>query len=627
MSYRSDIDGLRAVAVLFVVAFHAGIGPFGGGYLGVDIFLVISGFLIGSIVDRSVAAGSFSFRDFYERRVRRIAPAFLFMLFGTLLLAIQYAPPSEMAEVGRTSVAALLSLSNVYFWRNTDYFAKLAESQPLLHTWSLSVEEQFYLLMPPVVVLLYRWLPGARRPLVLAAAILSFLASILAAKNYPAASFYLLPTRAWELLLGMLVGLYQFRPLEKQLTRSMVATLGAAMIGVAVFAHTGKVPLIEPAPLLPCLGTACIIAAGRAGPTLIGRLLSARPLVLIGLMSYSIYLWHWPIIVFQRSDAFLTAEAGPAINTLVIFVASLVMGGVSWYAIERPFRSREKMGRGSVFGVVGTSAALAGAIGVFGVTSGGYAWRFPDLAREAAAYLDYDPRPQYRAGTCMISSGFGFENFRQDVCLARSAGQKHYLLLGDSHAAHLWSGLEQAVPQATIMQATASGCRPTLHAEAGAWDQCRLVVNHVLKNYLSTRPVSAVLLAAKWEEGDIPGLEQTLDWARGQGVKVILFGPIVQYRTPVPRLVANSLRTGENLLEKHRIKHLQQLDHRLRAIALARGVQYVSLWDIMCSHQNCMATTSDGRPLQFDYGHVTEEGSRLLAELIVAEAPISTENP
>ncbi|MFC0384630.1 acyltransferase family protein [Muricoccus vinaceus] len=617
LPYRADIDGLRAIAVLSVVAFHADIGALGGGYVGVDVFLVISGFLIGSLVHGQVCAGTFTFRDFYERRIRRILPAFLVMLAGTLLLGARFAMPAEMTELGRSSLAALLSLSNIHFQRNTDYFDTPAESQPLLHTWSLAVEEQFYLLLPPAIVLVHRFMPRALRPFVLASAAASLALSMVAIKAYPDATFYLLPTRAWELLLGMLVGLYRFPLLENARVRSAVAALGAAMVLTAILAFTEHTTFPGTAALLPCLGAACVIAAGGAGPTAVGRALSARPLVLTGLMSYSIYLWHWPVIVFQRADAFLVSRGNTLVETLVILAASILAGAASWHFVEKPFRSRQRVGRAALFRAAGGgSAALAAAAAVV-IGSGGYPSRFPPGAREAAAFLDYNPRANYRAGTCMISSGFTFQNFRKEVCLARSASERNFLLLGDSHAAHLWRGLEQIIPDANIMQATASGCRPTLRAAPRAWNECRMVVDHALREYLPSNAVEALVLAAKWEQADLPGLAETLDWARGRGVKVILLGPIVQYEAAVPRLVANSLRSGHDLLGRHRLSRLKRLDAEMRALAQSRGARYVSLWDIMCAQANCLATTAEGRPLQFDYGHVTAEGSRRLAELVI----------
>ena len=619
-SYRPDIDGLRAVAVLPIVAFHAGTPWLGGGFVGVDVFFVISGFLIGSLVDKQCAAGTFSFRGFYARRVRRIAPALLATLGGTLALGVAYGLPAELAGLGRTTLAALASVSNIYFWRHSDYFDTPAQAQPLLHTWSLSIEEQFYLFLPVGMVLLYRWLPrrGARTALIGAGALLSFAASAALVDDYPTATFYLLPTRAWELLLGVLVGLWPVRALARPAVREAVAAAGAGMIAAALFLFTPKTVFPGPAALLPCLGAACIIAAGQAGPSVVGRALSTRPAVFVGLISYSLYLWHWPVIVFQTSDEFLVGRAHPALETLAVMAASFALAVVSWRFVEQPFRSRERVGSRALFGAVGGTAALAGAAGLAMVASGGFPSRFSPAAREIASFLDYDSRHQYRAGVCMISSNWSFADYQDDQCLTEAPGRKNYLLLGDSHAAHLWRGLVEALPAAHVMQATASGCRPTLEPAPGEWDQCRAVMDHALREFLPSHPVDALLLAAKWEADDLPGLGRTLDWARAHGTEVVLFGPIVQYEIPVPRLYAHAQGSGEDLLSSRRRLDVERLDEKLAALAAAKGVAYVSLWDVMCRHANCLAVTAEGRPLQFDYGHVTTEGSRVVAKLAVA---------
>ena len=570
------------------------------------------------MIDQECAAGVFSLRKFYARRIRRIAPALIVTLAATLVLGIVHGLPAELAMLGKTTVAALLSVSNIFFWRHSGYFDSPAQTQPLLHTWSLSIEEQFYLFLPLGMILLYRALPqrrGGRTLLVAAAAVASFALAAAMLRDSPTATFYLLPTRAWELLLGALVWLHPFAILDRPIVRNMAAGAGAALIVATLFTYTTQTPFPGVAALPPCAGAACIIAAGQAGPTAVGRALSLKPLVFVGLISYSLYLWHWPIIVFQNSDNILISQASPATEMLAVAAASFAAAVISWRFIERPFRSRQVTPSAPLFGAVGGSALLVGGVAAAAIVTGGLPSRFTPEARHVAAYLDYDPRQQFRAGTCMISSGWDFGDYRDDKCLTEVAGKKNYLLLGDSHAAHLWRGLVDALPLAHVMQATASGCRPLLHAAPENWGQCRLLIDHVFQDFLPSHPVDAVLMAAKWEEGDLPGLALTLDWAKKHGVKVVLFGPIVQYDAPVPRLLASALSSGDDVLSAQRLSAVKRLDGEVKALAAAKQVPYVSLWDVMCRQENCMALSPDGRPLQFDYGHVTTEGSILLAKL------------
>lgn len=304
VQYRADIDGLRAIAVMAVVAYHAGIKAAGGGFIGVDIFFVISGYLIGSIVLGEAREGQFSLLRFYERRVRRLLPALVLVLCATFALAAVYSFPAELVQLGRSMLAALFFASNIFFWRHSGYFDAPAETQPLLHTWSLAVEEQFYLFFPLTLVLLVRYAPQYLKVVIVAATALSLLLCIEATADFSKASFFLLPMRAWEFLLGVLIAIGLFPRLPDPLIRNVAAAAGLAMICAAILVFTNETPFPGFSALLPTVGAALVIGSGLSGPTFVKRLLSLRPVVFVGLISYSLYLWHWPVIVFQRSDAF-----------------------------------------------------------------------------------------------------------------------------------------------------------------------------------------------------------------------------------------------------------------------------------------------------------------------------------
>lgn len=617
VQYRADIDGLRAIAVLSVVAYHAGIGAVGGGFVGVDIFFVISGYLITSIVLQEASEGRFSLIDFYERRVRRLLPALVAMLAATFSLASLLALPSELDQLGRTMLATLFFSSNVYFWEHSDYFDAPAENQLLLHTWSLAIEEQFYLVVPLVIAALARRSRSSLQVTFVGGTMLSLALCIWLTPLAPSASFYLLPTRAWELLLGALVAIGLFPKLTLPIVREAAATIGLLMIGAAVvLIDSDNFPGAKT--LVPTVGTALIIGAGLSGPTLVSKLLSLRPLVFVGLISYSLYLWHWPVMVFQRTDAWLVADGTRAAAATI--TVSLLLAVLSWRFVEQPFRSRSRLPRPRLFRMAAIGGAGIACAAFAAVGTGGLPHRLSPQARSVAAVLAYDPAEQYRTGRCMISSGYSAADFEAS-CLRLSGTKPNYLLIGDSFAAHLWYGLDRVLSGANVMQATASGCRPFVHADAAAWSTCRKVMDRAFQNPNLLAGVDKLLIAARWHEADLPHLARTLDWARVRGIDVVLFGPMVEYERPVPRILAAT--GGRRLdLDAQRRVSLAKLDKRLASLAADNGAQYLSLWSTMCRQPGCMAYDEAGQPLQFDYGHLTADGSVKLVQLLVRQRPL-----
>ena len=301
VKYRPDIDGLRALAVVFVILYHTGTDIFSGGFVGVDVFFVISGYLITSLIQAELESGNFRLRNFWLRRARRILPALLaVMAVSALCFAVIY-PPRYYKDFGDSLVAQSLFVSNILFWMESGYFDTSAGFKPLLHTWSLSVEEQFYLLFPVCLLLLYRYYRNLLLPVILVCSLLSLAFSIWATYAYPAAAFYLLPTRAWELGVGVLLAIIP-RSCYSQ-TRGVNETVciaGMAAVFYAVFRFSGNTPYPSFNAVLPVAGTAALIYGHANSTSLLGRVLSNRALVSVGLASYSLYLWHWPILVLNH---------------------------------------------------------------------------------------------------------------------------------------------------------------------------------------------------------------------------------------------------------------------------------------------------------------------------------------
>jgi len=357
MKYRAEIDGLRAVAILPVVLFHAGFETFSGGFVGVDVFFVISGYLITSIILSEKAAGTFSLIDFYERRARRILPALLLVVAVCIPVAWLWLPAYDLARFSRSVVAVAFFASNVFFWLDGGYFAAANELKPLLHTWSLAVEEQFYLLFPLFIMLAWKW--GRRRMVVLLAiaAFASFTAAQWGAHHGPVAAFFLLPTRGWELAIGAFLAFYSIggQAALGSTTRQVASALGLLMIACAVFAYDKDTPFPGLSALVPTLGAALIILFATPS-TLVGRLLVSKPIVGIGLISYSAYLWHQPVLAFARIRYGHLTE----LVTFVLIASVFILALVSRHLVEEPARDRERFPTRSLFrwSTVGTLVLL-----------------------------------------------------------------------------------------------------------------------------------------------------------------------------------------------------------------------------------------------------------------------------
>ena len=624
-TYRADIDGLRAVAVLLVIACHLGIYKLRGGFVGVDVFFVISGYLISSTILADIAASRFSIVSFYERRIRRILPALVAMLCVTGLFAYKYLLPLELLDFSKSLLASTASVSNIYFWNQSGYFDAPAAMKPLLHTWSLAVEEQFYIFFPVFLMLVRKYSPARVKLAVISVAALSFVAAAIGAFKFPVSTFYLAPTRAWELLLGTILSLKLFPELTGALRRNAATLLGIAMIMTSAALFSGTTPFPGVAALLPCFGTALIIAAGETGSSLISRILSSKPVVFVGLISYSLYLWHWPIIVFQKADAILVTGVSNRAAAFVVLAVTFLVSILSWKFVELPFRSgRLKLSGAALFQTAFASSVAVALLAATALLFHGLPSRFPSAAVQVASYLDYRTKDEYREGTCFLLPANTFKDFDASTCLHQQDGKKNYLVLGDSHAAQLWYGLASAFDGANIMQATAAGCKPTLEQVREARVECTRLMNNIFASYLPDHHVDALLIAARWEETDLPRLSHTIAWAKERGIKIVLFGPMVQYDSSLPRLLAASIKENDPAIPyNHRVAECARLDKKMLDLAAKEwGVRYVSFFTSLCKQQTCIEYAGQGVPLQFDYGHLTKDGSVLLAQMLRKGDPL-----
>ncbi|MBI1945860.1 MAG: acyltransferase [Deltaproteobacteria bacterium] len=605
MNYRADIDGLRAVAVLSVLLYHAHVVGAGGGFVGVDVFFVISGFLITGIVSGEIERGRFSVARFYQRRVLRIFPALFAVVAATTIVGAVVLLPAAFRDFGQSIVATTAFSSNILFWRESGYFEGAAHTKPLLHTWSLSVEEQFYLLLPPALLAIKRFASGRYLPWLLVVAAASLALAVDGVQRQPTVAFYLVPHRAWELLLGSLLAVGARRAISSEGVRTTLAAAGLCMILGSVVGYDDATPFPGVAAIPPCLGAALIIATRRDTATVIHRSLQWRPLVVVGEISYSLYLWHWPIIVFVRG---YRSQLGTADQVLII-VGSLALAYLSWRFVEQPFRSEKARARlRSTF--VGAACVMTVAVvgGLVIHVTAGVPQRFGISATELTSMEELGERSRstVRRYKCFDEVA----NFAER-CLKPKANA---LLLGDSHADHLLPGLARAFPEVNFIAISAGGCRPLLGVvtRANAPD-CERLNRQRFAEILGHHRFDAILLSAAWEVGDADALDATLDRLRELNDRVLVFGPIVEYRETVPML----LRTRGAPIDGFRSKDTGAIDATIREVAAAHGVAYASVFQQLCGDGSCVATIED-EPIQWDDEHLTTRGSEWLIDRLRA---------
>lgn len=494
-TYRPDIDGLRFLAVLPVMFFHAGIPGFEGGYIGVDVFFVISGYLITGIIIEELREGRFSLHNFYERRARRILPALFTVIAFSTAAAAFVALPAQFATFGKSALATVFFSSNIFFWGQSNYFGGASEMMPLLHTWSLAVEEQFYLLFPPVLILIATWRPTARTRLLIGVCLASIVASIYGVAYHPSAAFFLPPARVWELLLGSLLVLGHFQVRIPAALHLPLGIAGLLCIAVPVVVYSKDTGFPGLAALPPCIGTAILLHIGAKRQTMVTRLLSLRPLVFLGLISYSLYLWHWPVLVFLRM--YLGEVAlGTSLGLLAIAFSSIA-AFLSWQFVERPFRTKSFLSRRRIFTLAAVASLLIAVLGGAISQQNGFPSRFsPRVNQLADAARNVDPRSVYCPGN--MPSG---ERCRIG---ALDGPDVDFLLWGDSHAAAVLPAVDYAAKltgHAGYFVGDAA-CPPligVLRLRLNNARQCRDFNDDVL-SYIEAQGdrIQVVILAGRW---------------------------------------------------------------------------------------------------------------------------------
>ena len=621
MKFRPDVEGLRAVAILPVVLYHAAHGLAPGGFVGVDVFFVISGYLITGIIAGELNEGRFSLASFYERRVRRIFPALFFMLAGACLLAFLTLPPQALREFAKTVISTVLFSSNIQFLQLSGYFDGSGDLKPLLHTWSLAVEEQFYIGFPLLMLIIYRWFRSKLLPILALATLLALAKSLWVFHKAPMAAFYLTPNRAIELLVGVMLSVAVLPELKHRLGRELCTGLGLLLILGCVMCYDAASPFPGWRALVPCVGAALIILGGRDGDSTVRTLLSLGPIRYVGAISYALYLWHWPLLVFTQHYTF--GEPSRA-QLMTAVAAAFVLAAISGRFIERPFRQQSAQGNGRrrVFLTGATTAACFGALAAAAVAADGVPQRFSPAALTMFQYSkSYNPRrpechgEDYRAIPYERSCLYGAANAEPDVAV-----------WGDSYGAELVVGLGELAQRSgrTVMQLTSSACPPAMRYSPIIRPNCAAHNDAVMSDLAADRRISQVILVANYEEylqdhwqTLAAGLNAAVASLVAAGKQVTLVYPMPIFHYPVPdalgELVSRGLKPSQLTVSRAEYLRVNELPiATLNVVAGRFRVAKIDPTESLCRGIVCLAY--DGHTaLYWDAYHVSVSGGRLVA--------------
>lgn len=636
MNYRREIDGLRAIAVVPVILFHANLEMFSGGFVGVDIFFVISGYLITTLIIEEHQQGTFSILNFYERRARRILPALFLVVLVCVPLAWLWMRPSAFSDFSRSLIAVSIFLSNIEFGFQSGYFGTAAEYKPLLHTWSLAVEEQFYLFFPVFLLAVWKfrrdWLLFA----LLALGLTSLIVAEVGSAHWPRATFFLLPTRGWELMIGAVaayIGNHHQIALNnlsrKSVVRISLEFLGVLMVTYAIFVFDRSIRFPSVYALIPTVGTALIILFTTSS-TGLGRLLGSKLLVGVGLISYSAYLWHVPLFVFARHR--YVSEPGNEVY-LALIIVSFVFAYLSWLLVEKPFRNRSIFGRKMIFRFAGLGSFLLLFIGVVGLTTNGFDSRTADNGITLKE-LDNKVRANFGLGAECDS------NIRTPPA-CRTSDAPEILIWGDSFAMHLVDGILSSNSSAKIIQMTKARCNPFLGVSPvtatygkGRAQDCIDFNNRVRKWLEENDSVKHVVLSSPFtifleegvqllgEDGQLRdmSLEEmthsfiaTLRAIENLGPSAVVFSPPPYSREERDIgfcLAKASMFNGDMEMCNFPANEVSDRSRDVYAFLSAVDSVYPVVWlnELICDQEVCRTSTGTTFLYQ-DKGHLTHEGS------------------
>jgi peptidoglycan/LPS O-acetylase OafA/YrhL len=633
--YRPDIDGMRAVAVMLVLVFHFSLlTAVNAGFLGVDVFFVISGFLITSILLEQLEAGSFGFGTFYLSRIRRLAPSLLVVLLLVMCLGICLLFPSELLELSKQVLASQLYAANFYYWRTINYFGLGVHEVFLLHTWSLAVEEQFYLIYPACILVLRRYFGRHFWLLISIGFLVSFCLNIMFVVDKPEATFYLLPTRAWELFAGALVLPLAAKCTRGKIANEMIGLLGAILIVIGVTCYRPEYHFPGFYALLPTLGAGCLLLSGRFGNTTVARLLSCKPVVHVGKISYSLYLIHWPVNVFasQLIDDYSVKWR------ISMFAVSIVFAEIVYYAVETPARRRKILATKKSL-LLSYAGGLATTVLVVSIVfiSRGLPQRYPAEVLRLASFVN----DRTDLLTECESAPQSIESAKMSCRLGMSGKNATWLIYGDSHA---WAA-QAAFDKWLKLNGKSGllifhhGCPPVngIHF-IDRKDNCFLFNQSVTRFIESNPGIADIVLVSTWKwptEGLLnatgtplakkdslqlftDSFVHTTEHLYGLGRRVYVWEPVPGGRKSVPLALADAaLERRPANIEFDLDEYISE--NRLFFDALNKNHSWIqgsfSPAHALCSTGRCIVE-SDGTPLYFDNAHVTKSSADVWVKVL-----------
>lgn len=619
--YRADIDGLRAVAVLAVVSFHFFKGVVPGGFVGVDIFFVISGFLISRILFQALETNHFDAVDFYSRRIARIFPALSIVLLFTLVAGWLLLLPDEYAQLGKHVLAGTAFVSNLVLWHEAGYFDQASASKPLLHLWSLGIEEQFYIFYPLILPFIWR-LRKIAGWLLLLITVTSFSFNVYFVSIDSSAAFYSPITRFWELSTGGLIAIYQSSHRQVgspqyRMVHSTMSVIGLAMILVTILLLSSQKTFPGWWAMLPVCGTAALLCAGPHA--FVNKyVLSNAVLVWIGLVSYPLYLWHWPLLTFAQADA---SEPLSRSVRIALVIISLLLAWLTYQYIETPVR--KGFTQKPVFKIIRNRLLLVmvvtGGLGFSVYLRDGLPSRLPPIIQQLSE-IDFDHTIRTRVGTCFLLNGQ--TTMQYSKCEDNlDADRPSVLLIGDSHASHLYPGLQKRFDEKlNIIQRTAGGCPPMFGPLTDAITSLCKDVNQYNRRLIVQLKPKIVILSANWLFYDLTELKETVQYLRSAAIEnIVLVGPVPQWRESLVKQIYRSYRNtgypqvplkmslGLNPL-------LSEVDGQIANLAASMRVQYISPRRLLCDTEGCLIRYGESIDtlMTWDYGHLTNEASEYL---------------
>ena len=630
--YRPDIDGLRAVAILSVLGYHAFPDLLPGGFVGVDVFFVISGFLISSIIFASFEKESFSYVEFYTRRIRRIFPALAVVLAVTFALGWFLLLPDEFKQLGKYTAAGAGFVSNLVSWNEAGYFDNASDTKPLLHLWSLGVEEQFYIFWPLLIGICWRYRFNFLMT-TLVIALLSFITNIYTVQSDPTADFFSPLSRFWELMAGGVLA-YAFLHKSKYLAwlSNWQSVAGAVLIVSAILLIDEHKRFPGWWALFPVVGTFLLISA-QPGAWVNRYILSSRPMVAIGLISYPLYLWHLPLLIIPGIVSF--GNLDPLVR-VGLLAASFVLAGATYFFIEKPLRFTLPARKTAVGLLAAMSIVLLAGLAV--MLQAGLPGRFPEALQPYFTFVEtYDYKTDARVHTCWLNDKDKPDGFDPSCIDPPQPGKPLVVLWGDSHAARLYPGLKAAYGgNIRIAQFTRNACAPILNEGRFKW--CNKANDYVISRIGELHP-DEVILFSRWSrhftlsqsDPRFNKLARTIDAINKTGVKrIILIGPAPNWKGALPTdLLRDAVHHRDFDIPTRKssmlVQEVPKIDQMMRTrFANMPRVTYFSAYDALCDESGCL-TTVDGKAdglTTFDYGHLTTAGATYVAKKMLEQIEI-----